>query len=249
MTYRKPTRKQEMRRNIIFLSIIGLLILSIVGNLYSFYRISQIQNQYELIQETVNESNEANQEVLSMLKEIRAEQQEQKQIIQSEAYKNQITIKRLKANGFNEYNDLHSYSNITPEQMDKIINYYDSHIKGGTPFKNKGYVFVEASKQSGLNPLYLFAHAAVESGFGKSYFAKTKGNYYGINAVDNQPELAYSMGDTMEDGIISGAIWISNNFYKNGYTSLKSMKEGNYASDPEWEEKIINIMNHSIQQL
>lgn len=249
MHNRKPTRVQDTRRKILFLSIIGLLILSMVGNLYSFYRISQIQEQYQIIEQTVNESNEANQQVLSMLKEIRAEQQEQKEIIQSEAYQNKITIKRLKANGFNEYNDLRSYSNITPQQMDKIIDYYDSHIKGGTPFKNKGYIFVEASKKSGLNPLYLFAHAAVESGFGKSYFAQARGNYYGINAVDTQPDRAYHMGDSMEDGIVSGAVWISNNFYKNGYTSLKSMKDGNYASDPEWEDKIISIMNHSIQQL
>ena len=58
------------------------------------------------------------------------------------------------------------------------------------------------------------------------------------------------MGDTMEDGIINGAIWIKENFYeyKDGQTTLHDMihKYNNhfYASAGDaWINQIISIMN------
>lgn len=232
------------------IAIISLmLILSVAVNLYSIMRLNELQNDYNELKVTVEQSNQANQQVLEMLKEVRDAQEKQNQMMQLSDYNHKVTIRYLKNNGFNEFSDLTYNTNISVQDMDKIIDYYDSHINGGTPFKGKGYVFVKASKETGLNPIYIFAHAVVESGFGKSYLAQTRHNYFGINAVDANPDAAYSMGESVDSGIINGAHWIKKTYYENGYTNLYSMKKAGYASDSEWYEKISEVANDSIELL
>jgi beta-N-acetylglucosaminidase len=200
----------------------------------------------------VQESREANQQVLAMLKDVRNTQEKQNQALQisfkkkHEAQTQKNNIMLLKSTGLHEDMDLKSYSDISVEDMDKIINYYDSMVNGGTRFKGKGYVFVEAAKETGLNPIYLFAHASCESAYGNSYLARTRGNYFGINAVDSNPDRADSMGDSVDEGIINGAKWIESNFYKNGYTTLESMHNAGYASGASWSKDIQSIANDAL---
>lgn len=229
--------------------IIGFLIVSLVANAYSVYKIGRIQKENIEIKEMIQRSDEANQKVLDMLKEVREAQKKQNEMLQVSTIQRRLTINFLKNNGLSVYTDLGKHKTISVSDMDKIIDYYDSHVRGGTPFKGKGYIFVKASKQTGLNPLYLYAHAAIESGFGKSHLAKTRHNYFGINAVDHNPDRAYNMGDSIEQGIMEGAEWIKKNYYDNGYTTLQSMKEAGYASDPSWGNKIISIANNAIEVL
>ena len=226
-----------------------ILILSITVNIYSIVRLNKLETNYDELKVSIEQSNEANQKVLEMLKEVRDAQKKQNEMMQLAETKRKESISLMKSNGFNEYSDLAEYKDMSVEDMDKIIDYYDSHINGGTPFKGKGYVFVQASKETGLNPIYIFSHAVVESGFGKSYLAQTRHNYFGINAVDSNPENAYSMGDSIDSGIINGAHWIKETYYENGYTNLYSMKKAGYASDSEWYEKISEVANDSIELL
>jgi len=51
---------------------------------------------------------------------------------------------------------------------------------------------VAAEKKYGLNALFILAHADVESAHGTSYYARTRNNLFGFNAVDSNPNLAYS---------------------------------------------------------
>lgn len=145
------------------------------------------------------------------------------------------------------YYNLKVQTHLDENDMNKIIDYWDSHIQGGTTFKGKGALFIEASRQSGLDPVYILSHAAWESKWGKSELAINKANYFGIAAYDFNPySSAYVMGTSMESGIINGAIWIKRNYYDNGYTNLNSMIQyGNYASDQNWPEGISNIMRIS----
>lgn len=149
----------------------------------------------------------------------------------------------------NNYYDLKTNNiNISVNDMNTIIDYWSKFAKG-TPFKGNGEAFIKASKISGLDPIYLLAHAAWESDWGRSYIARTKGNYYGIAAYDNNPvNSAYHMGNTLYDGIINGAIWINNEYYSQGYTSLDSMIYGGkmYASAKDkWIHGILSIMKTS----
>ena len=147
-----------------------------------------------------------------------------------------------------KYTDLSVNKTITTDDMNSIIEYWNSKC-GGTPFLGRGDVFIEASKRTGLDPVYIFAHAALESGWGKSDLAIYKANYFGIGAYDSDPYgHGYSMGDGLHDGIIEGAEWINTNYYQQGQTSLYDMIYGQkqYASAADsWIDDIASIMNTS----
>jgi len=147
--------------------------------------------------------------------------------------------------------DLCGYVFLTDDDMDKIIDSWDDRVRNGTSFKNKGHVFIQASRETGLNPIYILAHAAWESNWGNSYLAKNRGNYFGINAIDSNPDKAYAMGSSVDEGIVEGAKWIKSEYYDNGCTTLNEMiYKGNYASDKgKWINGITNIANTSYKVL
>lgn len=139
---------------------------------------------------------------------------------------------------------------VTTEDMNNIIRHFDPN--GTSPFQGQGNVFIEASKQSGLDPIYIFAHASWESDYGRSYLARDRGNYFGINAIDANPNAAHHMGNTMYDGIVNGAVWISKNYYQEGQTSLNSMIYGHkrYAKAADkWIRGVNGIMAESYAYL
>lgn len=122
----------------------------------------------------------------------------------------------------------------------------------GSPFNGQGNVFMEAQKQSGLDARYILSHAALESGWGRSNIAKRYNNYFGIGAFDNDPNNAKNFSNSgLASGIINGAKWIAKNYYNSSYkqTTLYKMRNNNgvhqYATDPNWHNKIANIMKGS----
>ena len=131
-----------------------------------------------------------------------------------------------------------------------IISHFDPN--GTSPFQGQGNIFIEASKESGLDPIYIFAHASWESDYGRSYLARDRGNYFGINAIDANPNAAHHMGNTVYDGIVNGAVWISRNYYQEGQTSLNSMIYGHkrYAQAAgAWIKGVNGIMSESYSYL
>lgn len=233
--------------------LVLILFISIGMNIYSLTKINNVQEQIDSIQTEVAESREANQQVLAMLQEVKKTQEKQNQALmivfrkKAEKKQQEQNILFLKSVGMNSNTDLSICSNISVEDMDKIINYYAKHVKGGTRFEHKGSAFVTAAKETGLNPIYLFAHAATESSYGNSHIAIEKNNFFGINAVDSDPYNRSSyMGNSIDEGIIKGAYWIKSNYYDNGYTTLNEMKEY-YASDPKWADTIESIMRTSLE--
>ena len=234
-------------------SIILVLLLVLAGvNGYILSRMNQIEKEYDEIKVTAEESKIANQAVLSALQEIKQKQEEREREIAyqkmlEQQHENQIL--QLKATGFSIDTDITKDTDIKAEDMDRIIAYYDSHIKGGTGFTGKGYVFVEASKKTGINPVYLFAHAATESSYGKSYYARTRGNYFGINAVDGHEDRASNLGSDVDEGIVNGAMWIKHNYVDHGYTTLREMHKAGYASDKDWASTISSVANTSLEVL
>ena len=139
---------------------------------------------------------------------------------------------------------------VTTEDMNNIIRHFDP--SGTSPFQGQGNIFIEASKESGLDPIYIFAHASWESDYGRSYLARDRGNYFGINAIDANPNAAHHMGNTMYDGIVNGAVWISKNYYQEGQTSLNSMIYGGkrYAKAADkWIKGVNGIMAESYAYL
>lgn len=138
-------------------------------------------------------------------------------------------------------------------------------LSGKGVLDGKGAVFLAAAQQSNINPVYLVAHAMLETGNGTSALAKgidvngTKVyNMFGIHAYDSNAnyygsQYAYSQGwDSVDKAILGGAKWISgwyinNSLYKQN--TLYKMRwnptspaDHQYATDIRWAyNQVYNI--------
>lgn len=146
--------------------------------------------------------------------------------------------------------DLGNWHNITTTEMNDWIA---SKAREGSPFVGQGDIFIQAGYESGLDPRYILAHAAIESGWGTSDICKDKNNYFGIGAFDSSPyESAYSFSSGLATGIIEGAKWIAEHYYNGDYNqkTLYSMRWNvvngkathQYATDTKWDTSIASIM-------
>lgn len=143
--------------------------------------------------------------------------------------------------------DLRTNYIITTSQMNEWIN---KRAPKGSPFINKGNIFIKASKETGLDPKYIFSHAALESNWGMSNIARQKNNYFGINAQNNNPNAAYYLGHDLETGIITGAKWIKDHYIDRGQSSLKGMlydgpaycQNDDGTPRQSWIDQIVNIV-------
>ena len=140
------------------------------------------------------------------------------------------------------FRDLRKPSNYTAEELDKV--YSLMNIKGSR-LAGKGAIFKEAEERYKINALYLIAHSALESSWGRSQIAKDKNNFFGIAAYDTTPYDSAKSFDDVDKGILGAAKWIRENYIDNGRTYLGNKSSGMnvlYASDPYWGEKIASIM-------
>ena len=140
------------------------------------------------------------------------------------------------------FRDLRKPSNYTAEELDKV--YSLMNIKGSR-LAGKGAIFKEAEERYQINALYLIAHSALESSWGRSQIAKDKNNFFGIAAYDTTPYDSAKSFDDVDKGILGAAKWIRENYIDNGRTYLGNKSSGMnvlYASDPYWGEKIASIL-------
>ena len=147
------------------------------------------------------------------------------------------------------FRDLRKPSNYTAEELDKV--YSLMNIKGSR-LAGKGAIFKEAEERYQINALYLIAHSAIESSWGRSQIAKDKNNFFGIAAYDTTPYDSAKSFDDVDKGILGAAKWIRENYIDNGRTYLGNKASGMnvlYASDPYWGEKIASIMMRINSQL
>lgn len=140
------------------------------------------------------------------------------------------------------FRDLRKPTNYTAEELDKV--YSLMNIKGSR-LAGKGAIFKEAEERYQVNALYLMAHSALESAWGRSQIAKDKNNFFGIAAYDTTPYDSAKSFDNVDKGILGAAKWIRENYIDEGRTYLGNKSSGMnvlYASDPYWGEKIASIM-------
>ena len=153
----------------------------------------------------------------------------------------------LHFDGFNLENpflfkDLTEATNYSAEDLDKVFNLLNID---NSLLENKGTTFKEAEEHYHINALYLLAHSALESDWGRSKIAKDKNNFFGITAYDTTPYLSAKTFDDVDKGILGATKWIKENYIDRGKTFLGNKASGmnvEYASDPYWGEKIASIM-------
>ncbi|MDF2858173.1 MAG: hypothetical protein K0Q87_4024 [Neobacillus sp.] len=155
---------------------------------------------------------------------------------------NQITV----------FTPLNTVANITANELNLFINYKTKGQK--TLMTCMGSAFIEAQNVSGLNAIYLVAHAGLETGWGVSGIVNNKYNFYGIGAIDSMPMEAAKKFMTPKDGIVAGANWINQMYvsrdqYMENYAypqpTLDNMRNDNswhqYSTDEAWAVKVANI--------
>ena len=131
-----------------------------------------------------------------------------------------------------------------PSSIGTCINF--DYAVAGSPLNGHGQDFIDAQNQYGVNSQYLMAHAIHESGWGTSQIAHDKHNLFGYHAYDINPLKSASYFQSFKDSIIFEAYIVRKNYltpggaYYNGPT-LDGMNV-RYATDPDWAEKISNIM-------
>ena len=153
----------------------------------------------------------------------------------------------LHFDGFNLENpflfkDLTEATNYSAEDLDKVFSLLNID---NSLLENKGATFKEAEEHYHINALYLLAHSALESDWGRSNIAKDKNNFFGITAYDTTPYLSAKTFDDVDKGILGATKWIKENYIDRGRTFLGNKASGmnvEYASDPYWGEKIASVM-------
>ena len=140
------------------------------------------------------------------------------------------------------FKDLTEATNYSDEDLDKVFSLLNID---NSLLENKGATFKEAEEHYHINALYLLAHSALESDWGRSNIAKDKNNFFGITAYDTTPYLSAKTFDDVDKGILGATKWIKENYIDRGRTFLGNKASGmnvEYASDPYWGEKIASVM-------
>lgn len=105
-------------------------------------------------------------------------------------------------------------------------------------------------KEFGISKWMTLAQAGLESGWGKSGFAQGRNNFFGLAAYDSNPDMAWSF-PTAEDSFRAyGRLLSSDPRYSRAYESrlnpemmVREIKRAGYASDPDYVNKVLGIMN------
>ena len=153
-----------------------------------------------------------------------------------------------------QFSNLKSRSNYTAADINRLYSLMGAN---NGKLAGKGATFKAAEQKYGVNALYLVAHSALESAWGKSQIAKDKNNFFGIAAYDSTPYTSATKFDNVDSGILGAARWIDRNYLSNtGYPARGAYlgnKPGgmnvNYATAPYWGESIASIMFSANEKL
>ena len=146
-----------------------------------------------------------------------------------------------------QFSNLKSKTNYTAADLNRLYSLMganDSRLAG------KGATFKAAEERYGVNALYLVAHSALESAWGRSKIARDKNNFFGISAYDNNPYNAATKFDGVDAGILGAARWINEKYLSKSTYPARGAYLGNkaggmnvnYATAPYWGESIASIM-------
>ncbi len=158
------------------------------------------------------------------------------------AFKTAVSSSTSRASSFRKFMtlNLNMPSGITVEQYKKVLG------KTGLDPLIESAVHVE--KTLGINSLYILAHAAEESKWGTSELARLKNNFFGYNAVDSDPSKAkrYASPDACVKAVMKAIkrsyLTKGGKYYNRRYGSTLVGMSARYASNPQWDENIAQIM-------
>ena len=153
-----------------------------------------------------------------------------------------------------QFSNLKTKTNYTAADINKL---YTLMGASNSMLAGKGATFKAAEQKYGVNALYLVAHSALESAWGKSNIAKAKNNFFGIAAYDSSPYTSATKFDNVDAGILGAARWINEKYLSNSSYPARGAHLGNkvsgmnvnYATAPHWGESIASIMFDANEKL
>lgn len=129
-------------------------------------------------------------------------------------------------------------SGISTVQLEKALK--------GTKMQGLGEAFVKAEKETGVNAIFLAAIGALESGWGKSNFASSKNNLFGLGSWDNNLSNTMTFS-TKEEGILYAGRLLSKNYLTKGGIHYNGATpygvNVKYCSTSAWKGQVVEIMN------
>ncbi|BCK59783.1 putative tail lysin [Staphylococcus phage vB_SauH_DELF3] len=125
------------------------------------------------------------------------------------------------------------------ENAEILNKWIESQATSNSKMRGFGELYMKAGKESGLDPRYLVAHDAVETGWGTSNLSKggdpNKGNWNCKRNFDNNPSNCCNY----RLGIVWIACWIRDKHYNKGSKYLHDMRHNNgvleYATAGNWD--------------
>ena len=153
-----------------------------------------------------------------------------------------------------QFSNLKTKTNYTASDINKL---YTLMGASNSMLAGRGATFKAAEQKYGVNALYLVAHSALESAWGKSNIAKAKNNFFGIAAYDSSPYTSATKFDNVDAGILGAARWINEKYLSNSSYPARGAHLGNkvsgmnvnYATAPHWGESIASIMFDANEKL
>lgn len=145
------------------------------------------------------------------------------------------------------YDDLANKRVVTVSDVDYLIDHY-AKLHPDTAFKGNAWAFIKASNETGLDPLFFFALAGIESAWGTNKTHIEQSNPYSLGMYGDGIHTGYTVAETFGEGIVEGAKYIYKEYYKRGQTTLYQMNHaGDHsycAGDCDWEYQIASEMEY-----
>lgn len=123
-----------------------------------------------------------------------------------------------------------------------------SQVTEGTALEGLEHAVVAVEENYGINGLFVYAVATLESGGGTSQIARDKNNLFGMNAQDHDPyNLAFSY-DSFYESAADFAERINKYYVDAGLTNVSTINE-KYSSDDAWDSKVSSIMQRTYKSI
>ncbi|MCL2014542.1 MAG: glucosaminidase domain-containing protein, partial [Oscillospiraceae bacterium] len=134
-----------------------------------------------------------------------------------------------------------SRTSYTAGQLDSYIKHTNTTINPSVQSKllNSGNALINAQNKHGVNALLELAFANLESAYGKSGFAVSRNNLFGINAVDSDPSRASYFNSVTDCINQHTGIWLSRGYFNAGAFTDSSLNKSVYTfGGTDWSGNI-----------
>ncbi|MFA5867602.1 MAG: glucosaminidase domain-containing protein [Actinomycetota bacterium] len=149
------------------------------------------------------------------------------------------------ADGYTVNSNLRHNPGVSAAQLDGYVR----SVYPSSPLVGLGSAWINAGARYNIDPVYLMAHAILESGWGFSWISDNKYNLYGWGAYDRDPggmAWAYSSYDAGINDIAANisAMYLTQTgeYYTPFGPTLRGMNV-HYATSKTWADSIAEIMN------